>query len=128
MALGEDDHRVAGYGHALKLFVLRRGVGVVDEVELRAGLFNILFEVESALLIDEPVERGVSESALLAEFRKGAGFIEERPVFGHTLEEAVSHAASAPIWLDHLFVGFHILGRDGVVLLGARREDLEVVP
>ena len=128
VTLGEDDHRVAGDRHSLELFVFRGGVGVVDEVQLRAGGFDIFFKVEGALLIDKVVKGGVSEGALFAEFGEGAGLIEQCPVFGHALEEAVSHAAAAPVGLDDLLVGVHILGRHGVVLLGARREDLKVLP
>ena len=92
VTLGEDDDRVAGDVHALKLLVLGSRFGVVDEVELRAGFGDVLLHVESALLIDEVVQRGVAERALFAEFGEGARLIKEVPCLRHTLEELVSHA------------------------------------
>ena len=127
VALREDDDRVAGDVHALELLVLGCRLGVVDEVELRAGFGDLFLHVERAFMVDGVVERGVAERALFAEFGEGAGLVELVPGFGHTLEEFVSHAAAAPVGLDFLLVDVHVGAGDGVVLLRARREDFKVV-
>jgi hypothetical protein len=93
---GKGDDRVDAHGHGLELLLFVVGLRVVHEIEPVQGRFDVLLEVEHALLVDLAVQDRVPGGALFHELGEDAGLVGVDPFLGHLGEDAVPLRAALP--------------------------------
>ena len=127
MAFREKDGRVAGDVHGRELLGAVDGPRVVQKVQRRPLHGDLGLEIEHPLAIDGAVQGRVPRRALLHELGEQTGGIGASPFLRKIVEDAVAHAAAAPIGNDVGLIGPNLLLGDAVACHEPRVQDPQIL-
>ena len=126
VSLGKNDHGIARDIHRLELLGLVGRFRVIEKIQCGDLVGDLLFEIEHPLAINLAIQRGVPRCSLLHELGEEAGLIGGPPFIRDMAEDSFANRFALPVRDHFACVGRNIFFTDGVTLLFAGIEDMEI--